>query len=139
MSTVLHDASPRRDHRPGIGEPAVDHPGLWSVVRRAHHAKLSYPSGPDYRSLIVDYVVDGSSIEVEVQMRDALPGDLDERVVTMEILDDYLSMTVEHLQVVGGVHERVGGEFGVPGGPGRPGVSGRAFTIAVQPMALYGD
>ena len=83
--------------------------------------------------------MDGSGIEVEVQMRDALPGDLDERVVTMEILDDYLSMTVEHLQVVGRVHERVGGEFGVPGGPGRPGVPGRAFTIAVQPMALYGD
>src|SRR6187402_1126049 len=109
MSIVLHDATPRVDHLSAIGEPAVEHPGLWLVVQRAHHARLVYSGGPDCRSLIVDYEVDGCGIKVELPIREVVPGDLDDRVVTMEILDDYLSMTIEHVHVVGRVQEWDGG------------------------------
>ena len=64
MSTVLYDVTPG-NRLSAIGESAVENPGLWSVVQRAHHARLIYPGGPDYRSLIVDYEVDGSGIEVD--------------------------------------------------------------------------
>jgi len=70
----------------------------------------------------VDYEVDGWGIEVEQPMREVVPGDLDERVVTMEILDYYLSMTVEHVHLYGRVQEWDGGAPGarcVRGGPGR--------------------
>ena len=139
MSTVLHDVTPRGDHPSAIGEPAAEHPGLWSVVQRAHHARLIYPGGPDYRSLIVDYEVDGCGIEVELPMRDVVPGDLDECVVTMEILDDYLSMTVEHVHVVGRVQEWDGGAPGARCALGRPGVSGRVYTVVVRMLALHGE
>ena len=138
MSTVLHDATPG-DHLSTIGELAAEHPGLWSVVQRAHHARLIYSGGPDYRSLIVDYQVDGCGIDIELPMRDVVPGDLDERVVTMEILDDYLSMTVEHVHIVGRVQAWDGGAPGARCALGRRGVSGRAYTVAVRLLGLHGE
>jgi len=42
-------------------------------------------------------------------MRDVVLGDLDERVVTMEMLDDYLSATIEQVHIVGRVQEWDGG------------------------------
>ena len=72
-------------------------------------------------------------------MLDVVPGDLDERVVTMEILDDYLSMTVEHVQVVGRVQEWDGGAPGARCALGRYGVAGRAYTVAVRPLALHSE
>jgi hypothetical protein len=137
MSAVLHDATP--GNRPSaVGEPAAENPGLWSIVQRAHHARLIYPGGPDYRSLIVDYEVDGCGIEVELPMRDVVPGDLDECVVTMEILDDYLSMMVEHVHI-GRVQEWDGGAPGARCTLGRPGVSGRVYTVVVRMLALHGE
>ena len=138
MSAVLHNATPG-DHLSTVGELTAEHPGLWSVVQRAHHARLIYSGGPDYRSLIVDYRVDGCGIDVELPMRDVVPGDLDERVVTMEILDDYLSMTVEHVQIVGRVQEWDGGAPGARCALGRAGVSGRAYTVAVRLLELHGE
>ena len=137
MSTVLHEARPRQNHRSASGEPAIEYPGLWSVVQRGHHARLTYSGGPDYRSWIVDYKVDGCGIEVALPMQDVAPGDLDEEVVTMEILDDYLAMTVEQVQLVGRVQEWDGGAPGarcVLGGPGGPG-----YTIAVRLLALHSE
>ncbi len=136
MSSVLDDATPRGNSRSASAEPATEYPGLWSIVQQAHHARLIYPGGPDYRSLIVDYQVDGCGIEVELAMRDVVPGDLDGRVVTMEILDDYLSMTVEHLHVVARVQERDGDAEGAHSALGGSRDPGRAYTIVVRPLAL---
>jgi len=83
--------------------------------------------------------VDGCGIDVELPMRDVVPGDLDERVVTMEILDDYLSMTVEHVHIVGRVQEWDGGAPGARCALGRAGVSGRAYTVAVRLLELHGE
>jgi hypothetical protein len=137
MSTVLQDAMRPLDHVPPMTEPALDDPGLWSVVQQAHHARLVYPGGPDYRCLIVDYEVDGWAIDVELPIRDMVPGDLDERTVTLEILDDYLSMTVEHVSVVGRVLEWGGSVASLHRAPGRSAMTDRAFTIAVRPIALH--
>jgi len=139
MSAVFDEVRPRGNHRSAIGEPATEHPGLWSVVQRAHHARLIYSGGPDYRSLIVDYQVDGCGIDVELPIRDVVPGDLDERVVTMEILDDYLSLTVEHVHVVGRVQEWDGGAAGARRAQGRSRVPGRVHFIAVQPLTLQAE
>jgi len=139
MSTVLHDAKPQGNPRSTISEPAAEHPGLWSVVQRAHHARLICSGGPDYRSFIVDYEVDGCGIEVELPMREVVPGDLDGRVVTMEILDDYLSLTVEHVHVVGRVQEWDGGAAGARRARGRSRVPGGVHFIAVQPLTLQAE
>jgi hypothetical protein len=122
-----------------MGEPAAEHPGLWSVVQRAHHARLICSGGPDDRSLIVDYEVDGLGIEVELPMRDVVPGDLDERVVTMEILNDYLAMTAEHVHLVGRVQKWNGAAPGARCVQGRTGTEGRAYTVAVRLLELHGE
>ena len=139
MSIALPDATPAVNHGSAIGEPATEHPRLWSVVQRAHRARLICSGGPDYRSLIVDYEVDGCGIEVELPMRDVVPGDLDERVVTMEILDEYLSLTVEHVHVVGRVQEWDGVAAGARRAHGRSRVPGRVHFIAVQPLTLQAE
>ena len=139
MSTVLHEVRPGGTHQSAIGEPAADHPGLWSVVQRAHRARLIYPDGPDYRCLIVDYAVAGWGIEVDLPMREVAAGDLDEREVIMEILDDYLSMTVEQVHLVGRVQQWDGAAPGARCVLGRPGAPGRAYVIAVRLLALHGE
>ncbi len=139
MSTVFDEVRPRGNHRSAIGEPAAENPGLWSVVQRAHRARLICSGGPDYRSLIVDYQVDGCGIEVELPMRDVVPGDLDDRVVTMEILDDYLAMTAEHVHVVGRVQTWDGGAAGARRVRARSGPPGRACTVAVRLLELHGE
>jgi hypothetical protein len=139
MSTELHQARPGGNHQSALGEPAAEHPGLWSVVQRAHRARLIYSDGPDYRCLIVDYDVYGWGIEVELPMREVAPGDLDEREVTMEILDHYLSMTVEHVHLFGRVQRWDGAAPGARCLLGRPGAPGRTYVIAVRLLALHGE
>ena len=105
-------------------------------MQRAHHARLIYSCGPDCRSLIVVYEVDGCGVKVELPIREVVPGDLDERVVTMEILDDYLSMTVEHVHVVGRVRAWDGGAAGARRGLGG---AGFPYTVVVRLLALHGE
>ncbi len=78
-----------------------EHPEWWSVVRRCHRARLSYPGGPGYRHLIVEYRTTGATLTIELPLAESSCGDLDERLVDLEILDEYLSMTVGHVQVTG--------------------------------------
>jgi len=140
MSIALQEAKPRGKHGSATGGPAAEHPGLWSVVQRARPARLIYPGGPDYRSLIVDYEVNGWGVEVVVPMRDVVPGDLDERDVTMGILDDYLAMTAEHVRLVGRVQEWDGATSGARGVlAAGPGVPVRAYTIAAWLLSLNSD
>lgn len=136
MTTMLHNTRLVGDRGSTGGEPAAQNPGLWSVVQRAHHARLIYPGGPDYRCLIVDYVVAGSGIELEVPVRDVIPGELDDRVITLEILDDYLSSTVEHVHVVGRVLEGDHGAAGVGRVRGWSGMPRSVFVVAVLPLEL---
>lgn len=73
----------------------------WSVVQRHHRASLDFPGGPGYHRLIVDYGTVGSEIVLSVPADEVVSSGLDERVVTLEILNDYLSPTVEHVRLTG--------------------------------------
>ena len=73
----------------------------WSVVQRHHRACLDFPGGPGYNRLIVDYGTVGGEIILTVPPDEVVSGGLDERVVTLEILNDYLSPTVEHVRLTG--------------------------------------
>ncbi|HEY5978821.1 MAG TPA: hypothetical protein VIT41_04220 [Microlunatus sp.] len=70
-------------------------------MRRSHRARLSYPGGPGYRHLIVEYRTTGATLTIELPLTESSCGDLDERLVDLEILDEYLSMSVGHVQVTG--------------------------------------
>jgi hypothetical protein len=78
-----------------------EHPEWWSVVRRCHRARLSYPGGPGFRHLIVEYRTTGATLTIELPLAESSCGDLDERLVDLEILDEYLSMSVGHVQLTG--------------------------------------
>ena len=125
----------------GGGDHAVrEHPEWWSVVRRCHRARLSYPGGPGYRHLIVEYRTTGATLTIELPLTESSCGDLDERLVDLEILDEYLSMSVGHVQVTGRA------EIATPPAPrtvsNQPSwaLAGRSrFTIVVTPVCVDGD
>jgi hypothetical protein len=131
-----HGSRPGREQ--DAGPPGCDHHELWSVVRDCHHARLSYPEGPDYHHrLIVDYRTDGEMITVELPITEVRPEDLHQRLISLEILDEYLSVTAEHVQLTGRAEiatppperpVRGGPPWAVPAGP-RP-------TIVVTPLCV---
>ncbi|HET9647267.1 MAG TPA: hypothetical protein VFP34_03445 [Microlunatus sp.] len=94
------------DPRPGIDRESdsrypADQPELWAVVRHCHHARLNFPDGPEYRRLIVEYRTDGETITVELPLSHAGATILHERLINLEILDEYLSLTAERVYLTG--------------------------------------
>ena len=53
----------------GGSHAVLEHPEWWSVVRRSHRARLSYPGGPGYRHLIVEYRTTGAAQTQELARR----------------------------------------------------------------------
>ena len=117
----------------------LEPPEWWSVVRRCHRARLSYPGGPGYRHLIVEYRTTAATLTIDLPLTESSCADLDERLVDLEILDEYLSMSVDHVQVTGRA------EIATPPAPRTVGsqplwaVAGRSrFTIVVTPVCVDG-
>jgi hypothetical protein len=104
----------------------VSQPSWWRVPR---WAEVVRPAASGYHHLIVEYRTTGATLTIELPFTESSCGDLDERLVDLEILDEYLSMSVGHVQVTGRA-ERV-----TPPGPrtanGRP-VWGRGPLVGTH-------
>lgn len=81
----------------------LDHPQLWSIVRQHHRAHLSFTGGPDCRRMIVEYQADGHTIMVKLPMGEAHLERMDGCRISLEILDEYLSVVPTRVQVIGRV------------------------------------
>ncbi len=115
----------------------MSQPSWWRVPR---WAEVVRPAASGYHHLIVEYRTTGATLTIELPFTESSCGDLDERLVDLEILDEYLSMSVGHVQVTGRA-ERV-----TPPGPrtasGRPvwaAAPSSGPTIIVTPVCVDGD
>jgi hypothetical protein len=68
----------------------VSQPSWWRVPR---WAEVVRPAASGYHHLIVEYRTTGATLTIELPFTESSCGDLDERLVDLEILDEYLSMS----------------------------------------------
>jgi hypothetical protein len=97
----------------------------WSTVEAHHWACLDCCCGADYHRLIVEYETVDGTITLVVPSGEVGSSALDDRLVTLEVLDQYLSPVADHLVLAGRA------EFGTRSSttPGRGQQSARMVTF----------